>query len=200
MISEKTNSDKLLLLEFKKGNEKVFRKLFDLFWEPMFINAKSIVMDENVAKDIVQNVWINLWNHRESKDIKNFKGYVFKAVNNGCYKYLRDNKFNKIQLDSIESLALPSKPLVEKHYDLEDTQIAIENSLSNLPPRCQQIFRLSRMEELSNEEIALHLGISKRSVENQLSKALKLIRQHLSVIQSFLISVMLILVLNILPV
>ncbi|WP_420601487.1 RNA polymerase sigma-70 factor [Flagellimonas sp.] len=189
----KTN--KLLLTEFKKGNKKAFRKLFELFWEPMFINAKSIVLDEDIAKDIVQDIWLNLWQKRENWDIKNFEAYIFRSVSYGCFKYLRDNKLKTTHLQVIDSLELLSESNVENQHNLDQTRFIIEKSLTELPPRCQQIFRLSRMEAASNEEIAQRLGISKRSVENQMSIALKSIRQNLRVAQSSLTSLFILILL-----
>ncbi|WP_190809555.1 RNA polymerase sigma-70 factor [Flagellimonas sp. S3867] len=188
MSVTKPKTNKLLLAEFKKGNKKAFKKLFELFWEPMFINAKSIVLDEDVAKDIVQEIWLNLWQKREHSTIKNFEAYIFRSVTNGCFKYLRDHKLKTTHLQAIEALELPTESNVENQHNLDQTQFIIEKSLTELPPRCQQIFRLSRMEAASNEEIAKRLGISKRSVENQMSIALKSIRQNLRLAQSTLTS------------
>lgn len=183
-----SKTNKLLLEEFKKGNQRAFRRLFELFWEPMFVNAKSIVLDENIAKDIVQDIWLNLWQKRGHLKIVNFKAYIFKSVDYGCFKYLRDNKYNTIQLQVIDSLELISDSEIENQHNLDLTKFLIEKSLTGLTPRCQQIFRLSRLEAASNEEIAERLGISKRSVENQMSIALKSIRRNLTLAQSSLTS------------
>lgn len=182
-ISSK-KTDNLLVGEFEKGNEKAFRKLFEMFWEPMFINAKSIVLDADAAKDIVQNIWTNIWQNRETRKIENFEGYLYKAVKYSCYKYLRDSKFDATHIEIIESLQLNSRPEIEKQYDFEETHTLLQDSLDKLSPRCRQVFKLSRLEEVSNEEIANLLGISKRSVENQMSIALKSIRQHMTTVQS----------------
>ncbi|TXN38264.1 RNA polymerase sigma-70 factor [Flagellimonas hymeniacidonis] len=188
MSTSKLKTNILLLAEFKKGNKKAFKKLFELFWEPMFVNAKSIVLDEDIAKDIVQDIWLNLWQKKEGCDIKNFEAYIFKSVTYGCFKYLRDNKLNASHHQAIASLELASESAIENKHNLDQTQFIIERSLTELPPRCQQIFRLSHMESASNEEIAQRLGISKRSVENQMSIALKSIRQNLRLAQSSLTS------------
>lgn len=188
MNTSKPNSNRLLLKEFKKGNQKAFRKLFEMYWEPMFSKAKSIVMDENMAKDIVQDIWLNLWQKRAHSEIKNLEAYIFKSVRYGCYKYLRDNKYNTVQIQTIESLEFTVAPSVENQHNLDATQFVIEKSLLELPPRCRQIFKLSRIESASNDEIASRLGISKRSVENQMSIAIKSIRQNLTIAQSSLLS------------
>nr|WP_299071032.1 RNA polymerase sigma-70 factor [uncultured Allomuricauda sp.] len=182
-ISSK-NTNNLLVGEFEIGNEKAFRKLFEMFWEPMFVDAKSIVSDADAAKDIVQNIWTNIWQKRKTRKIENFEGYVYKAVKYSCYKYLRDNKFDATHIEIIESLQLNSRPEIEKQYDFEETQTLLQDSLDKLPPRCRQVFKLSRLEEVSNEEIANLLGISKRTVENQMSIALKSIRQQMTTVQS----------------
>ena len=181
MSKEKAYTNELLLSQYRNGNRKAFQKLFELYWEPMFLKAKSILSSEDVAKDIVQDVWVELWKRRESGEIKNFEAYIFRAVNYGCFKYLRDNKFNTVQLNVIDSLRC-CKPEIENHYDLEETKIVITNSLKELSPRCQEVYQLSRVENNTNEEIASQLGISKRSVENQVSLALKLIRRNLGVL------------------
>ncbi|SNZ01665.1 RNA polymerase sigma-70 factor [Flagellimonas pacifica] len=188
MSVTKPKTNKLLLTEFQKGNKKAFKKLFELFWEPMFVKAKYIVLDEDIAKDIVQDIWLSLWQKRENNNIKNFEAYIFKSINYGCFKYLRDNKLKSGHLQIIESLELTTESSVEDQHNLDQAQFIIEKSLTELPPRCQQIFRLSRMEAASNEEIAQRLGISKRSVENQMSIALKSIKQNLRLAQSSLTS------------
>lgn len=173
------HTNQLLLAHFKDGNQKAFRTLFDRYWEDMFCKANSILRNRDVAQDVVQEIWIHLWNQREKLEVSHFEAYIFSSVSYGCYKYLRDNKFNPSQLKVIDTLQL-SNAEVENQHDLEATQKVIEQSLEELSPRCQQIFTLSRIEDVPNEEIALQLGISKRSVENQVSLALKVIRRHLA--------------------
>lgn len=179
MFPNKTHNNDLLLAHFRNGNQKAFKTLFDQYWEVMLVKANSILTDRDVAQDIVQDIWINLWNQRGKLVISNFEAYIFRAVRYGCYKYLRDNKFTTTQLKTIDSLVIESSN-VENQQNLEATQKLIDKSLEELSPRCQQIFTLSRIDDIPNEEIALKLGISKRSVENQVSLALRVIRRHLT--------------------
>ena len=179
MLAKNSHTNELLFTHFKNGSQKAFKTLFDHYWEAMFCKANSILQNRDVAQDVVQEIWINLWNQKEHIEISNFEAYIFRSVSYGCYKYLRDNKFNTSQLQIIDSLVLPSSE-VENQHNLEATQNIIDQSLNELSPRCQQIYKLSRLEDLTNEDIALKLGISKRSVENQVSIALKVIRRHLA--------------------
>ena len=187
MPSENLDSNRFLLIKLSEGNSKAFRRLFDLYWEPLYIKAKTIIGNEDVAKDIVQDIWIKLWQKRESLEIDNFESYIYRAVKNNCFKYFRDNKFSKVHLEIIEGLGLISEPEVKQQHDLEDTIVLLRESMGLLPTRCKKIFELSRIEEYSNEEIASELGISKRSVENQISIAVKSIRHTLSANLSLLL-------------
>ena len=81
MLPKKHNHNKLLLAEFENGNQKAFRKLFELFWESMYFNAKVIVGNEDVAKDIVQDIWVNLWEKEKISKSGIFKPMFLKRYN-----------------------------------------------------------------------------------------------------------------------
>lgn len=163
--------------QIQQDDKNAFRKLFNSLWKPLYIFCQSIVMDENVAKDVVQEVWIDYWNRR--KVIKNvcIEAFLFKAVRFGAYKHLRDNKLNAFQMEVIESITADSEIVLEQ--DLESTERKIRLVLKNLPLRCREIYNLSREEGMSNTDIAVYFGISKRTVENQLTFALKKLREAL---------------------
>jgi len=185
----KTNlSSNLLVLEFTKSNKRAFRKLYELYWEAMYVKAISIVENEIIAKDIVQEIWIKLWQKREAIEIQNFEAYIHTAVRNNCYKYLRDKKFSSVRLEFIEKSYILSESASKKQHDLEETLSTIKQAMNSLPKRCKQIFELSRFKHYSNEEIAMELGISKKSVENQISVAVKSIRSNLTILLIFIFS------------
>lgn len=144
----------------------------------MYVFANSLVMDESIAQDIVQEVWLDYWKRRAKIDPQYIKPYLYKAVRNRVYKHFRDHhtKLNEVQLEVIHSIVTLAE--IEEYYVLEDLNSSISTILQKLPKRCQEIFKLSRLEGLDNNEIALHIGISKRTVENQLSIALKKIREN----------------------
>ncbi|TYA73995.1 RNA polymerase sigma factor [Seonamhaeicola marinus] len=182
------NQNKLLLLQLSEDNTKVFGKLFDLYWEEMFIKAKTILGHETVAKDIVQETWIKIWEKRKTSQIEDFEAYIFTALRNNCYKYFRDRKFSVNQLNVIDTLHLATEPEIKKHYDLDHTLNQILEAMNGLPLRSKQVFELSRFKHYSNDEIAKELGISKRSVENQISLAIKSLRHSFTVLLIFLLT------------
>ncbi|MDD7885392.1 RNA polymerase sigma factor [Flavivirga sp. 57AJ16] len=161
----------------RESDKRAFNKLFNLLWEQLFVFAQSIIMDESKAKDIVQEIWIDYWNRRHNIENKHIRAYLYQAVRYKIYNHLRDSKYNNVQLAVINELPINSK--IEEHYNLEDTLFLVNDSIKNLPLRCKEIFTLSRLEGIPNSEIAERLGISKRTVENQISIALKAVNKNL---------------------
>ena len=163
-----------LHIRIQQGDRLAFQKLFDLLWKPLYIYAQSIVMDEEAAKDLVQEVWIDYW--KRCKSIQNIAidAYLRQAVRYKVYKYLRDRKFNTVLTDEI---AIDDPATLQENFFT--TQSKLNNVLKSLPQRCREIFCLSREEGMTNTEIAIHYGISKRTVENQITFALKKLREVL---------------------
>lgn len=170
---------KLLVNRFINSDRKAYTLLFDYYWEDMYVHAFSLVQSNDIAKDIVQEIWIDVWNRRASLTNANFEAYLHKAVRNNCYKHFRSNKFNKTQLHIIDALGIFQNPKIEEKHELGAIESSVKTVLKKLPRRCKQIFVLSRYDRISNEQIALQLGISKRTVENQLTIALKALREEL---------------------
>lgn len=165
-----------LVGRLKKSDRKAFNQLFELLWENTFTHAAYMVTDEDVAKDIVQDIWLDIWNRRKTIKNHDFERYIYKAVRNNCYKHFRSAKLKPVQLEVIKTLNLKYEAAIDELHDLEEKKVLISSTLKQLPQRCQQIFRMSRYDLVPNEQIAERLGISKRSVENQLSLALKAIK------------------------
>ena len=176
------NEQHLLHTRIQQGDRRAFQKLFDLLWKSLYVYAQSVVMDEEVAKDLVQEVWIDYWKRCKSIQNIDIESYLRKAVRYKVYNYLRDCKFNRVQIEVIEEFLpdeLGCEAPLEVEENLASTQQKIDIVLCNLPQRCREIFSLSREEGMTNAEIAIHYGISKRTVENQITFALQKLREVL---------------------
>ena len=171
-----------LAVRVQSSDRDAFNALFSQLWEAMYIYAASLVMNDSLAKDLVQDIWIDYWQRRESIDVKNIKPYLFRAIRYKCYNALRDTKFNKTQIEAANSIYIASDTELEE--DVRELSNRIDVSISQLPQRCQEVFRLSRIHNVSNKEIAKKLNISHRSVENQISFALRRLRKDLSIVKS----------------
>lgn len=167
----------------KKSDSKAFSTLFDLLWGSMYGYAASIIMDDNIAKDMVQEVWIDYWKRRANIETHHIKAYLYKAIRNRCYNHLRDSKFNEIQIEAANMVFMASE--IEQEEDVVELTKKIDQILSSLPSRCQEVFGLSRIDNINNKEIAEKLNISQRSVENQISTALSKLRKELSLVRLF---------------
>ncbi len=167
-----------LTKRIKENDEKAFQDLFNLFWEPMFKIAMGILQDEDIAKDTLQEVWVDFWQRRMKISNSNIKAYLKQAIRYKAFNELRNRPLNDVQAAFIENL--------ENNYQtddlliLEETQNNISAAMENLPKRSREIFLMSREENLSNTEIANQLHISKRTVETHISIALKSFRMKLS--------------------
>lgn len=183
------NSEYVVLAERVRGSDNVaFKILFDDLWSHMASYASSIIDDAEVSKDILQDVWMDYWKRREDIQVQNIQGYLYKALRNACYKYIRDNKLTSLQQTVVDTATYDQETIdsEEKHISRVSE---LNLSLNNLPERCREIFLLSRLNDFTNEEIAKSLNITKKTVENQISIALKKLRKDLNKVSSILCSI-----------
>ena len=146
----------------------------------MLLFAIHYVKEEEAAKEIVQEAFINLWEKRESIDPeREVKSYLSSSVRNRCLNYLRDNKrFNGTLLSLGGLLPLPAS---EEYNQIEFRELSgqIHRAIEELPEKCREIFRLNRFEQMKYQQIADYLNISIKTVETQMSKALAHLRSRI---------------------
>ena len=156
-----------------------FERYFRTHFEALVNFALGYLNDRDTAVDVVQEVFINFWNKRESiSEDQNVKSYLFTSVKHRCLNYIRDHKkFRSRFLDVELELEVP----VDAPDKLEQDEVAgkIEEALNKLPEKCRQVFELSRFEELKYREIAERMNISVKTVEAQMSKALRILSKEL---------------------
>jgi RNA polymerase sigma-70 factor, ECF subfamily len=165
----------------KTLDKEAFEELFKSFFKPLCSFAIKYVRDIDIAKEIVHDIFVKLWEKRDSIDAaKAVKSYLYTSVNNGCLNYIRDNK------KFADSSELINYAKNEQNAQISDKLVEIEISkkisetLDNLSEKCKQVFILSRYEGKKYSEIAEELGISVKTVEAHISKALKELRINLA--------------------
>ena len=157
-----------------------FESLFRSEYKGMLFYAIRYVKEEEAAKEIVQEAFINLWEKRESIiPEKEVKSYLSASVRNRCLNYLRDNKRYAGTLRSLGGL-LPL-PSAGEYDQLEFRELSrqIQDAIDELPEKCREVFRLNRFEQMKYQQIADHLQISVKTVETQMSKALAHLRTRI---------------------
>jgi len=174
-----------LLLYIKQDDRRAFDELYCKIGKELYVKAYSKLKDEYLSKDIIQEIFIDLWNKRESREIINVRSYLFQAVK---FKVL--DEFRKARHDFVEIDLFVEKI---KESETADSQIirreffsAIKDWIDSLPHKRKEIFRLKYIEGISNKEIAVKLNISQKTVQNQVlnssSELKKLIRQALFIL------------------
>lgn len=177
MLETKNYSEQLLVSELKNHNENAFRKLFDLYYQDIYGYSISFLKSKDLAEENVQEVFLKVWLHRENLNIEqSFKSYLFTIARNQAF-----NSLNKASNDEIlkEEIFYSS----QKSYDQGDYSVRESDckklkkeALKQLPPKRKQIFKMSRKQGKTYEEISQELGISVNTVKSQMSKALESLR------------------------
>ena len=158
-----------------------FEELFRSYFTPLCSFAQKYVGDIDEAKDIVHNVFINLWNKREDIDLNtSLKSYLFQGVYNRSLNYIRDHK-KLVRFDTPQTEAELGQYVESRdHLESSETENRINRALDDLPDKCREIFLMNRFDGLKYREIAEKLNISIKTVETQMSRALKTLREKLS--------------------
>lgn len=163
-----------------KDQQALFCKLFYAYHARLHRYAYTIVKDADAASDMVQTVFINLWNQR--KDLlkeKDIGSYLYKSTYNRSLNYIRDKKTRD---QRAKDAMLSAEPTVSNARDkVLASQLSekIHEVLQSLPPQCKIIFNKSRIEHKKYAEIAAELNLSIKTVEAQMGKALRIFREHL---------------------
>lgn len=169
-----------LIEDLLKGRDRAFDKLYHLYWEDLFSYVVRILDNEEDAEDIVQDVFITLWNMRhEACRVRSLRAYLLVMAKNKALKHIVKSSNYQSCIDSLANYARRYEDSLEKEYIALELGHIVDSEISNLPEGMQNVFRLSRREELSYQEIAGRLDITDHTVRKQISRALKILRVKL---------------------
>ena len=169
-----------LIKSLKKGDEFGYTHLVKTYHHKLCVYAVSLTNNDDSAEDIVQNVFMSIWRNRgKLKEEFVLKSYLYKSVYNEFIDQYRKQK-TVVTLEKKYIDALTYIVEEEDEKSLERLMKIVKKEIENLPPKCKQIFLLSKEEGLTNIEIAEHLNVSLKSVEAHITKAFKILRSTLS--------------------
>ncbi|WP_430816147.1 RNA polymerase sigma-70 factor [Carboxylicivirga sp. RSCT41] len=175
--------DKDMLKLLQKGDEDVYRSIFNQLQPALVIYAKEYVPDTDMASNLVQEAFLKMWEKRHSLKVGTIlSAYLYKSVRNLCLNYLRHLKVQDKYLGNEQHVQLNYEALKDKSAErLLEGEILerIQQAVEKMTPQCRRVFELSRFEGKSYKEIALEMGIAEKTVENQMGKALKVARAEL---------------------
>ncbi|WP_315816953.1 RNA polymerase sigma-70 factor [Paraflavitalea speifideaquila] len=168
------------------GDEAAFTAIYHQYWKLLFSVAANKLDNLTDAEEVVQEVFADLWKRRSEINIQqSLKSYLAAAVKFQVYSLLHKKYRQRQQEGNMQQLT-PVTTHVEEQYDYKELQQQLHQTAAQLPERCKLIYELSREKGLSHKEIAQTLDIAEKTVENQLTKALKHLRTSLKSFFSFL--------------
>ena len=155
-----------------------YKNVFDLHYEALYGYAFSILKEETYTDDILQNIFIKLWQNREKVNVETVKAYLYTAVRNECLNHLK----HKVVKAGYAQHQMAGGAGTDNNIHTEQKELheKIQDLVNQLPEKCAAVFYMCRQLGLSYREVADALGISVKTVENQMSKALKFLRSGLA--------------------
>ncbi len=169
---ELPRSEKEIIRLIARGDERVFEELFRSWYARLTLFAYKFLSDRQEAESIVQMVFIKYWEKRKELKIESLNSYLMTAVRNSCLNELK----RKHHFFSVEEQFNIADNADEGRFD-EELMGKIESAINEMPPQRQKIFKMGRFDGLKYKDIASRLGISPKTVEAQMGKALKTLRE-----------------------
>ncbi|MGX1928811.1 RNA polymerase sigma-70 factor [Flagellimonas sp. 2504JD4-2] len=176
------HTDEALLGRLKANDERALTKLYDRYWDSAFLAAYNVLGDKKLCEDVVQELFLDIWNRRQEIRIKTtFKSYFFSCVRYQVFAQIRKRQKN-VRAELFEGLDYRIHyNCPESEYLYHELVEKINNTVEHLPKKCREVYKLSRNEHLSHAEISNRLHISTKTVENHMTKALKILRNAMGI-------------------
>ncbi|HEY9197464.1 MAG TPA: RNA polymerase sigma-70 factor [Mucilaginibacter sp.] len=171
-----------LITLIKAGDINAFDELYKRNWRALYHTAYRSTSSSDDAKDLVQTVFINLWNCRYSLDPDKYNSsYLFRTLKNSTINFHKMDLARKKREDNLVYLEDTGRYTLEDSLIAKELSVVIEGKIRDLPAKMQEVFILSRQQNLSISEISETLNITPRTVKNQLSNAMKILRAKLGI-------------------
>lgn len=171
-------SDAMLIEQLKEGNLLAFNKLYERSWDQLYQAAYKVLLDEALAKDAVQEVFLDFWIRKERLNIHSIDAYLYQAVRFQALKQLKKSKALDIHELHFQNLLKAND--TEEQLNMHQLEESLGRSLEKLPEKYREVFEMSRVQNLSNKEIADKLQLSQRTVEWYLHSVLKHLKTTLT--------------------
>ena len=172
--------EKELLLELRDDNQKAFEELYYLYSPRLFGKLLKLVKLESYAQEILQDVFLKVWEHRKSIDPeKSFRSFLFKIAENKAYDFFRKAAREKNWESQLIAFSLVNYNLTEEDVSQEESLRNLEKAIAGLSPQRQQVFRLCKLQGKSYKQVSDLMGISVSTISDHIVKGTKSIRESL---------------------
>lgn len=164
----------------RNGNAVVFETLFRDYYERLCNYANTMIYDIDEAEEMVQSTFLNIWEKREEILVHtSMKSYLYRAVHNNCLNRIKHEKVKQNHNDEYKYINEKALDYDSHEMVTNELEQQINDAIASMPPQCQRVFRLSRFENLTYNEIADQMGLSVKTVDHHMVKALKILREKL---------------------
>jgi RNA polymerase sigma-70 factor (family 1) len=181
MIDYAKLSEEELVVLLREDELNAFKELYKRYWKKLYGAAYKRLKSKELSEEIVQELFTNLWFKRQSIHINHgVASYLYSSVMHYVIDHYRKESVREKYRESFHIIHNDTDNSTEDAILLKELTETIESEISHLPEKCRSVYTLSRIENKTNKEIALHLGISEKTVENHLTKALKRLQLGLS--------------------
>jgi len=175
-------TDNQLLDYIKSGDQLAFAEIYERYWGLMFHHVLKMTGDKDETKDLVQELFTNLWlNIEQIESETNVAAYLYVSARNKVINLIRHDKVKNNYLSSLSNFANQHQNSIVEQLSAKDLSIAIEREIQNLPCKMREIFELSRKKFRTHKEIAQELQISDKTVKKQINNAIKILRLRLNI-------------------
>jgi len=181
LAKEITTEELFIVKKMIDGDIDSFKYFFDRYYNDLCNFVHVYLHDQVLSEEIVQDIFVYFWENREKLKINtSVKSYLFSASKFKSLNLLRDTKTQKKIVEKIGRIdPIQTHEHESSYIDTDEFRKILDSAVDQLAPKCREIFLLSKQKELSNKEIAEQLGISVKTVENQMTIALKKLREYL---------------------
>lgn len=179
--------DEMLLQQMAAGDKTAFTVLYRRYWEELFVIAVKVLGNKEEAADVVQDIFLSFWNRRDELTLQaSLAAYLHTSVRYKCIHYMEKNNTRR---DYLFLLASPdtntSAASADTNLDLKEIHHIVGQAIAKMPPKMQEVYKLSREKHLSHKEIAEYLNVSSETVKKHIQHALHIIRQDLRKVFAF---------------
>ena len=173
-------TEETLIQRFINGDQTAYELLFRFYYPGLVTFVANIICDRDEAEEIVQDFFVNVWTARKNiQKSSSLKSYFFVSVKNRAFNYLKKEQIREKTLNQLKEMVEKDMLFQPDLFVESELQKEITKALEKLPSRTREVFIMSRFKGVSNDEIADQLDLSKRTVETQISNALKILREEL---------------------
>ncbi|SDJ27114.1 RNA polymerase sigma-70 factor, ECF subfamily [Pedobacter sp. ok626] len=178
-----------MLIRLKSGDEEAFDFFYKKHRGKIYGNILKLVKSTDIAADILQDVFIKVWNHAGGLDVEqSFEGYVVRIAQNSVYDFFRKaSRQKKLEERLIASSSIEDHQDLDAGAELEESIKLLDQEINLLPPKCREVFQLCKIEGKSYDEVAALLNISTATVNNHIVRATRILKTRLSQVDVILI-------------